>query len=398
MNQENNKSESEWINKAGGFAKTENYRDALDCFEKVLELNPQNTVALIGKGYMLDKTGEKDKGMEYLERGLRVEQSLGESGSQYVKDDLARYHMNIAKTAWDKGLSNKSIQELEQAIKYEPSVDLKVFLTEACATYITLKLEIVKRARSSNDKDLTDDEYNELQKALEMYDTVISLYESLSDDDILKSNFPLHESYAQAKRNSVAFGYFGMFIHDKNGNVTTRISDKTFINKKNIREEKIKEKKQTLESDIKELKQERRKKYSEAGKIAYAKYKNNEPNFTGVSDIRIKWYAVLAIDLEINKINQEMEALNSREKKSGFFAKIGDLISTTAKQGKSKIDLYQLGNKKDNTITEFGEQLYFDDIKGTLNLEELSDIWQDVSELNKEVITKEKEISTLNNS
>lgn len=385
MNQENNKSESEWINKAGGFAKTENYRDALDCFEKVLELNPQNTVALIGKGYMLDKTGENDKGMEYLERGLRVEQSLGESGSQYVKDDLARYHMNIAKTAQDKGLMERTFQELDKSLGYEPSNDLKMFLTQVYATYIVVKLDIKNRSGT----DFSDDEYDELQKSLKMYDQAIRMYEELNEDVILKSNLPLNESYRQAQKNIVAFKYFGSITQDKNGQLVSRSSKK---------EEQIREKRQTLESDIKELKQERRKKYSEAGKIAYAKYKNNEPNFTGVSDIRIKWYAVLAIDLEINKINQEMEALNSREKKSGFFAKIGDLISTTAKQGKSKIDLYQLGNKKDNTITEFGEQLYFDDIKGTLNLGELSNIWQDVSELNKEVITKEKEISTLNNS
>jgi len=117
--------------------------------------------------------------------------------------------------------------------------------------------------------------------------------------------------------------------------------------------------------------------------------------FTEIQDIRIKWYAILAIDSEIYKINQEIEALNSKEKKPGFFAKMGDLISKTAKQGKSKIDLYTLGNKKDNNITEFGEQLYADRDNGTLNLEELSSIWQNVDEFIKEIEIKEKEISIL---
>ncbi len=387
----------EWINKGKSCAQSEKYEDALECFDKALELNPENAEAYIGKGYILDKTGEIDKGMEYLEKGLKIEQSLDESGRQYVKDDLARYHMNLAKTARHKGLMERALQELDKALRYEPSNDIKILLTEVYATYIVIKLDVKNRGGGA---DISDDEYNELQKSLKMYDQVISMYEELNKEDILKSNLPLNDAYEQAKKNIVAYGLFGSVRRDKSGALVNRISNEEFMEKKKmmrlkLTEEEIREKRQKLESDIKSLKQERNKKYNEAGKIAYTKYKNNEPNFTGVSDVRVKWYAILAIDSEINKINREIETLNSREKKSGFFAKMGDLISTTAKQGKSKIDLYSLGKKKDNAITEFGEQLHIDHRKGTITLEELSSTWQGVGELEKQINAKEDEISHL---
>lgn len=321
----------------------------------------------------------------YDKSKIQVEQDNIES-NEVDRNTAANEHYNRGVLAADKGLYARAIQEYEKALEYNPSPEAKILITCNLATTLLLKIDVPNRKGGGSD--LSDEEYKDLQKSLGLYEQVIKMYEGLGEDAVLESKLPLKELHDQARTNIKAYGPYGLTKWDeKKGHLVFRNSKPT--------EEEIREKRQTLESEIKGLKQERSKKYSEAGKIAYAKYKNDEPNFTGGSDIRIKWYAILAIDLEINKINKEIEALNSREKKSRFFAKMGDLISTTAKQGKSKIDLYSLGKRKDNTITEFGEQLYIDHKKETINLEELSSTWQGVGELEKQINAKEDEISRL---
>lgn len=302
------------------------------------------------------------------------------------RNTAANEYYNRGVLAADKGLYARSIQEYEKALEYNPLPEAKILITCNLATTLLLKIDVPNRKGGGSD--LSDEEYKDLQKSLGLYEQVIKMYEGLGEDAILESKLPLKELYDQAKTNIKAYGLYGLTKWDaKKGHLVLRNSKPT--------EEEIREKRQALESEIKDLKQDRSKKYSEAGKIAYAKYKNNEPNFTGVSDIRIKWYAILTIDSEIDKINLEIEALNSREKKSGFFAKLGDTISSTAKKGKFKIDLYTIGNKKEKAITEFGEQLYIDHKKETITLEELSSTWQGVGELEKQIKTKEDEISHL---
>lgn len=156
--------------------------------------------------------------------------------------------------------------------------------------------------------------------------------------------------------------------------------------KKDIRE---------MESEINNLNKECSKKFSEIGNIAYTKYQKNELMYINMPEIKNKLDAVVAIDLLINKANQEIEALNTREKKSGFFAKLGDAVTSTAKIGKLKIDLYNFVKKKDSVITEFGEQMYAANKTGTLALEELSSTWQRVDDIKKQIDVKKEEISYL---
>lgn len=159
--------------------------------------------------------------------------------------------------------------------------------------------------------------------------------------------------------------------------------------------DKIKNDIREMESEINNLNNECSKKFKEAGNIAYTKYQKSESKYINMPEIKNKLDAVVAIDLLINKANQEIEASKSREKKSGFFAKMGDAVTSTAKIGKLKIDLYNFGKKKDSATTEFGEQLYASNKTGTLALEELSSTWQRVDELKKQIDVKKEELSYL---
>ena len=82
-------------------------------------------------------------------------------------------------------------------------------------------------------------------------------------------------------------------------------------------------------------------------------------------------------------------------KKSGFLAKLSDTIVSTAKHGKSKLDVYNLEQKKDRIITEFGSVLYNSHKKGDKTLEELSSIWQDINDIEQQISKNEGEIANL---
>lgn len=228
-----------------------------------------------------------------------------------------------------------------------------------------------------------------------------------------KSKFPLNKYNGFDEIHRIRGGRYlfmnpGKFIIEYktalkiNPNNDAREEFKSFTQKlndhpdfKQATSDKIKNYIREIESEINNLNKECSKKFNEAGNIAYTEYQKSESTYINTPEIKNKFDATVAIDLLINKANQEIEALNSREKKSGFFAKLGDAVTSTAKIGKLKITLYNFGKKKDSAITEFGEQLYAADKTGTLALEELSSTWQRVDELKKQIDVKREEISYL---
>ncbi len=157
--------------------------------------------------------------------------------------------------------------------------------------------------------------------------------------------------------------------------------------------EEIKRKKDKLESEIKNLDKDRNKKFDEAGKIAYNEYLKNKPDQPLA--VVTKWNEIEDIDSLIAKNKQDLSDLKQREKKSGFLAKLGDSIASTAKHGKLKLDVYNLERKKNRIITEFGSVLYDSHKKGDNTLEELSSIWQEIDEIEQQIRKNEEEIAIL---
>jgi len=62
-----------WISKANDFADQERWNDAIACFEKVLALNPQHTLALYSKGMILVIQGSLDQALAYLTAAIQID-------------------------------------------------------------------------------------------------------------------------------------------------------------------------------------------------------------------------------------------------------------------------------------------------------------------------------------
>jgi len=156
---------------------------------------------------------------------------------------------------------------------------------------------------------------------------------------------------------------------------------------------KLKSQLNNLNSKNKTLVKERSEKFNETGEIAYSECIENAPELAPDTQTRLD--DILAIDTLISKTNQEMEKAKSGTKKSGFFAKLGDAVSSTAKQGKMKVELYNFERKKNSAITDFGEALYEAYKIGDDTFQELSDIWQAIGDIEQQIHKNEDEIDNL---
>ncbi|MEA2051383.1 MAG: hypothetical protein U9O90_00930 [Euryarchaeota archaeon] len=157
--------------------------------------------------------------------------------------------------------------------------------------------------------------------------------------------------------------------------------------------DEIKRERDELGSGIRRLDTERNKKFDEAGKIAYKECQKNKPDHPPA--VVAKWNEIDDIDSRIAKNKQDLGGLKQREKKTGFLAKLGDSITSTAKTGKLKLDVHNLERKKDSVITEFGSVLYDSHKEGNSTLEELAAIWQEISDLERQIGKNEEEIASL---
>jgi tetratricopeptide (TPR) repeat protein len=157
---------------------------------------------------------------------------------------------------------------------------------------------------------------------------------------------------------------------------------------------KLKSQLNNLNSKIKTLAKERSEKFSEAGEMAYSECIGDTPELA--PDAKTELDDILAIDTLISKTNQEMEKAKGGKKKTGFLAKLGDTVSSVAKQGKLKVELYNLERKKKSAITDFGEALWESHKSGDDTLQELSDIWHAIEDMEQQIHENEEEIDNLN--
>ena len=159
-------------------------------------------------------------------------------------------------------------------------------------------------------------------------------------------------------------------------------------------EETIMKQISTFNSEINHLVKDRVEKFSEAGELAYSDCIENTPKLA--PDAQTELDNILAIDTLISKTNQEMEKAKGGKKKTGFLGKLGDTVSSVAKQGKLKVELYNLERKKKSAITDFGEALWESHKSGDDTLQELSDIWQAIDDVEQQIHKNEEEIDNLN--
>jgi seryl-tRNA synthetase len=188
------------------------------------------------------------------------------------------------------------------------------------------------------------------------------------------------------KANKFGVEKFADSIEKARNNIEMIKSDDVLV-------DEIKRKISEFESESRRLDTERNKKFDEAGKIAYKEYLKNKPDHPPA--VVTKWNELEDIDSLISRNKQDLSGLKQREKKTGFLAKLGDSITSTAKSGKLKFDVHNLERKKDGVITEFGRVLYNSHKNGDNTLEELSSIWQNIDDMEQQISKNEEEIAKL---
>lgn len=83
-----NEDDETWNDKGIQFEKVDKYYEALVCFDKALEINPNSADAWINKGDVLKKIGRHDAALACVDKGLEIEPS---SVAWYLKASILEY-------------------------------------------------------------------------------------------------------------------------------------------------------------------------------------------------------------------------------------------------------------------------------------------------------------------
>jgi len=97
-----------WLKKGNDFYIKESYELALDCYNKSIELDPQNASAWNLKGYALDRQGKHDEAIKAYDRAIEID-------PQYVN---AWYKKGAA--LYEQGKYNEAIQAYDDVIEIDP--------------------------------------------------------------------------------------------------------------------------------------------------------------------------------------------------------------------------------------------------------------------------------------
>lgn len=424
-----------WYQKAFAFVEMDRPVAAVDCIDKAIELNPNDAEYWAYKANLLIILEKKEDAIKCCDKALELNSEIADIWS--LKGRLL-------------GMIDKYYESIEC---YYKSLELEPNNSEALVGLgITcLPLEKYEEAINCINKaiklepnntkynDVIEDAYNGLEKkqpgrCQEITGKVrltrfggVSLFinpktqEKLSDSDWYKLlsveiDFPSPIVRSAGILSADKHGRIWVFLYDKediqdsdahpvadvyiNSDRTYKLQihedEKKEITRKINNEDEKKEitrKISEFESKIKHLDNERNKKFNDAGGIAYKEYQKNKPDQPPA--VKAKWDEILDIDSLISRNKQDLSGLKQREKKTGFLAKLGDSITSTAKSGKLKLDVHNLERKKDGVITEFGRVLYDSHKEGNSTLEELAAIWYEIADIERQIGKNEEEIASL---
>ncbi len=148
---------------------------------------------------------------------------MGPQGDIGKRNALAMKHYNQGVSAHQKGLWNRAIQEYERALEYDPSPEGKMLILFNYAMEIWVsKNNFDKR----NGASVPDEEYKDAIKVVDILNQTISLYEELSEDEIMNCDLPLKDIYDNAKNNRNAFCGYGQSKRKKDGSFRLRNMDR----------------------------------------------------------------------------------------------------------------------------------------------------------------------------
>ena len=324
---------------------------SLECYNRAIELEPRNDLAWRQKGFIHLSNENPHKALECFNKIIELHED--------------------AEACYFKGIILASFEEHKEAVN---------FLSEA--------LEVEYNC-------IQDWHYAAwYQKGVSLY--ILTEYEEAitCSDEAIEIDPNMEDAWRLKGKSFFELGKIDEA--DKCLDIINKIRDSKpeFNEESGTNEETIRKQISTLKSEINRHTKDRAKKYSDAGELAYSECIENAPELS--PDAKNKFDDILAIGTLISRTNQEMEKAKSGKKKSGFFAKLGDAVSSTAKQGKLKVELYNLERKKNSAIIDFGEALWESHRSGDDTLHELSDVWQAMEDIEQQIHKNEEEIDNLN--
>ena len=324
---------------------------SLECYDRAIELEPRNDLAWRQKGFIHLSNENPHKALECFNKIIELHED--------------------AEACYFKGIILASFEEHKEAVN---------FLSDA--------LEVEYNC-------IQDWHYAAwYQKGVSLY--ILTEYEEAitCSDEAIEIDPNVEDAWRLKGKSFFELGKIDEA--DKCLDIINKIRDPKpeFNDEGGTNEETIRKQISTLKSEINGHTKDRAKKYSDAGELAYSECIENAPELS--PDAKNKLDDILAIDTLISRTNQEMEKTKGGQKKSEFLGKLGDAVTSTAKQGKLKVELYNLERKKNSAITDFGEALWESHKSGDDALQELSDIWQAIDDIEQQIHKNEEEIDNLN--
>lgn len=363
-------------------------KEAINVLNKRIEENPNESILwyLIGKAYQ--NIDEKLKALESYEKAIELDpenyMSWNSKGKliignpkEAIKCFDASLELNEDANIWYlRGLCTQSIEDHKESVY--------------CFNK-ALEIEMVNPTPVNQDwyydawnyKGVSLFRLNEYEEAIVSFDQAIEIDPNAEEAWLWKvKSLSLLGKEAEAEKC--------LAKSNKLVGIEPELKENNEINEENIKSQIA-----NINSEINNLKKKCDDKFFEAGEIAYSECISS--NYEMPSDVKIKFDDILAFDTLINKTNADIENEKNREKKTGFLAKLGGAVSSVAKQGKHKVDLYNYGKNKKSTTKDFGKILWESYKKEGYIINSISNIWQDVKEIDQNINAKENEIENQRN-
>lgn len=92
----------EWYSKGDAFVNQGKYNEAIECYDKVLEIDPNHIIAWNNKGWALNELGRYSEAVACLDKALQLDPNLAVAWSNkgYALEKLGKY--TEAQECYDK--------------------------------------------------------------------------------------------------------------------------------------------------------------------------------------------------------------------------------------------------------------------------------------------------------
>ena len=148
-----------------------------------------------------------------------------------------------------------------------------------------------------------------------------------------------------------------------------------------------------IKKEIDRLRRSITDKLKEAGIMAYSLFVEGKMQVVD-KEVKEVLSQIESINEQIGSLDHQMEELKAQQPTGGFFSRLKDKASSTAKTAKIQLDIRSQRKKKEQVMPVLGEGLYASYKTGVSTPSALQPTWKTVDELKEEIKHKEAEYSS----